>query len=374
MDIFSLLQELTDPSNRDQLRLARNSTIQFGTPRRMYKGAVWLPGRPVNQNQFTEDKIVYRTVVANDGTRYSEPQLKQGELIGSFDVKLCELDIARQLTGKDLDNIRDVAADNPDRARSMLISWLNTAVNLALIEKEEAQRWQAIVNAQVPILGTDGKVTTVQLSSPSGHRVTIPSGTVGSPAGWYDTTGAYDPFDDIFAARDFLRDKGYTVIGQLTSNTLLSVLQKSPAVKQRVGMTTFSGGDLVTRSGSATVQSLNAEFAASELPPIETYDLTYNTQVGSQHFFPRNAFVLRASTLRDEEIDLGDSGYKIVSDTLGYYATGLAVGETTPGRVIRSTVSTMKPVGLYSQGWETGFPVVTEPEALFVFFVNPPMP
>lgn len=370
-DIYALMQEIIESD--EPMNLARNPNIQFGREGRRYLGATLLPARNT-ENQFSEDKIIYKTIVANDATRYSEPQLKNGELVGSFDVKLGELDIARQLTGRDFDNIRKVAMDNPERARQQLMRWLNEAVNLALEEKREVQRWQAIVNAQVQIIGTEGKSNSVIISNPSGHRITIPSGTVGAPAGWYDKTGNYDPFDDIFAGRNFLRDKGYDVGRIITSTQVFSVLSQNPAVKQRVGMTTInSSGQLMTRSGSASFDMINSEMRSSSgLAAIETYDTKYSTQAGNAPFLPQNAFVMLATTLRNEEIDLGDQGYRTVSNVLGYHAVGYAVGESAPGRIIRSTSSNMKPVGWYAQGFETSFPVITEPEAVFVIFVNPP--
>lgn len=372
-DIYALLQEIIESD--EQMNLARNPAIQFGREGRRYLGATLLPSRNT-ENSFTEDKIIYKTIVANDATRYSEPQLKNGELVGSFDVKLGELDIARQLTGRDFDNIRKVAMDNPERAKQQLMRWLNEAVNLALEEKREVQRWQAIVNSAVQIIGTDGKSNTVPLSNPTGHRITIPSGTVGTPTGWYDKTGVYDPFDDIFAARNFLRDKGYEVGRIITSTQVFSALSQNKAVKERVGMTTINAANqLITRSGSASFGMINGEMrSTSGLTAIETYDTTYNTQSGSAPFFPRNAFLLMATTLRNEEIDLGDQGYRTVSNVLGYHAVGYAVGESSQGRIIRSTSSNLKPVGWYAQGFETSFPVVTEPEAVFVIFVNPPTP
>lgn len=375
MDIWGLMRELIEAD--EPMAIARNPMVQFGTAQREYKGATLMPERLVPDNEYTEDKIVYYSVVANDGTRYSEPQLKHGELLGSFQVRLGEIDIARQLTGKDFDAIRKTVANNPDGAKRSLINWMNTAVNLAMIEKAEAQRWQAICNAAVTISQLDEEPYTIAISNPSGHRITIPGGTTGNPSGWYETDGSYDPFDDIFKQVTLLSDKGYQVNRVIGDTQILSAMANNPAVKQRVGMLTINNGGLTSRVGLADAASINAYMTGNMgLPPMEIYDLTYRTQLGTQFFKPRGSLVLCASTGRQEEFMTGVDGtdFEIVENTLGYYAIGTAVGEDNPGRVMRATSSNMKPVGMYCQGFASAFPVVQEPESIAVINVSKPTP
>lgn len=373
VDIYSVISEIRESGA--QMELARDPRVQFGRGDRTYKLASLLPEINKPENSYTETAINYKTIVANDGTRYSEPQIKSGELVGEFDVKFGEIDLAAQLTGREFDEINKVTQGSPEAGKRRLMEWLNTRLNLGLKEKKEAQRGQAIVNAAVPILGTNGKVSTVYMSNPTGHRVTVPSGTVASPTGWYEPTGSYDPWDDITNARIFMSNKGYRIGRIMCSTQLVSVLCKNRAIKERVGMITYNASNQpVARIGTASLQSLNGELQAEGLPSIETYDLQYFTQTGSQFFLPRNAFVMMAATLRNEEIDLGDQGFRVTQDVLGYYGVGRAVGESSPGDVIKSTMKDMKPVGFYAQGYATGFPVTTEPEAIYVIFVNPPSP
>jgi len=374
-DIWSLMRELIESD--EPMAIARNPMVQFGTEQRRYLGATLLPERLVPENEFTEDRIVYFSVVANDGTRYSEPQLKKGELVGSFPVRLGEIDIARQLTGKDFDNIRRVAANNPDAAKRSLINWLNTACNLAMVEKAEAQRWQAMCNAAITVSQLDEEPYQIAISNPEGHRITVPGGTVGNPAGWYETDGTYDPFSDIFKQVTLLADKGYQVSRMIGDTQILSALANNPAVKQQVGTLTINNGALTSRVGLADAASINAYLTGNMgLPPMEIYDATYRTQLGTQFFKPRGSLVLCAATGRTEEFMTGTDGgeFEIVENTLGYYAIGTAVGEDRPGRVIRAESRNLKPVGMYAQGFATALAVIQEPESLAVINVSKPTP
>ena len=374
MDIWSLMRELIESD--EPMAIARNPMVQFGTGQRQYLGATLLPERLVPSNEFTEDRIVYFSVVANDGTRYSEPQLKKGELLGSFSVRLGEIDIARQLTGKDFDNIKMVAASDPVAAKRALINWINTACNLAMIEKAEAQRWQGICNASITISQLDEVPYEIPISNPTGHRITIPGGTTANPAGWYETDGTYDPFEDIFNQVALLSDKGYQVNRIIGDTQILSAMARNPAVKQKMGTLAINNGAFTSRVGLVDAASINAYLTGNMgLPPMELYDLRYRDQINTHFFKPRGSLVLCAATGRNEEFATGTDGneFQIVEDTLGYYAIGTAVGEDRPGRVIRARSSNMKPVGLDAQGFATAFPVIQEPESVAVINVQQPV-
>ena len=79
-----------------------------------------------------------------------------------------------------------------------------------------------------------------------------------------------------------------------------------------------------------------------------------------------------ATTGRNEDVELPDGRLLTLENVLGYQATGLAVGEDRPGRVIRSETRNLKPVGLYAQGFATSAPVIVEPEGVAV--INIPLP
>jgi hypothetical protein len=303
------------------------------------------------------------------------------QLVGSFSVRLGEVDTASQLTGHDLDALIEIAEDNPAQARARLIQWMTNAFGVSLAEKAEIQRWQAIVDAAVDIT-IDGTTDTVNMANPSGHRFGVPSGTVAAPTGWY--SDSYDPMDDIFRVYELLRDKGYIINRIIGDTQLLSVLSSNDVMRQRLGSITFSndGSSINTRQGLVSATALNNYFQAEwGLPPIELYDTTYalNSGNGRGYFKKRGAMAFVSTTGRDEMFDRPNDAtdqqdVEIITDTLGYYAIGRPVGQATSGKVIETEVRTMKPVGIYGQSFATCFPVITEPEAIAVIQVDPPTP
>ena len=357
-DIASLVRTLMDDGS--VRALAMNPQAQFGIAPRRYIGAELLPERRVEENAYREDAIRYRTVIANDGTRYSPSQKKSGEIVGSFLVELGNSDIAREFTARDYDALLRLLGSNLSMdAAVTLINWLDRTVNLALAEKNELQRWQAIVDASVVRSGDNGYTETVTYSNPANHR---------AAAGGTWSSDAYDPFTDILAMADLLEGKGYTVGRILTSRTVLSILAGNDKVKARTGVATINAsGQISATAGRATRDAINMALERDGLPPLETYDLQYRTQTGSGYFLSRAAFVLVATTGRDETIDRADSeDLPTINDTLGYLAMGRAAGQATPGRVLRMQAYEDKPPRIEAEGWQTSLPVITEPEAIAV--------
>jgi hypothetical protein len=209
-----------------------------------------------------------------------------------------------------------------------------------------------------------------------GHPHHHPGGTTANPAGWYETDGTYDPFEDIFNQVALLSDKGYQVNRMIGDTQILSAMAKNPAVKAENGITSDQQWCLYISRGLVDAASINAYLTGNMgLPPMELYDLRYRDQINTHFFKPRGSLVLCAATGRTEEFATGTDGneFEIVEDTLGYYAIGTAVGEDRPGRVIRARSSNMKPVGLDAQGFATAFPVIQEPESVAVINVQKPV-
>ncbi len=138
-------------------------------------------------------------------------------------------------------------------------------------------------------------------------------------------------------------------------------------VKSRVGVAVVNpSGQIVSAAGRASLAAINGALQADGLPAIELYDLQYRTQSGTDYFLKRDAFVMLATTGRDEEIDLGDSEPLVMQNTLGYTAIGRAAGQSDSGRVIRAEPKQDKPPRIEAEGWQTSLPVVTDPEAISV--------
>jgi hypothetical protein len=334
-------------------------TKQYGIAPRSYLGASLLPERMVDENAYREESIIYRTVIANDGTRYSPSQKKGAALVGSFLVELGNSDIASEFTSRDYDALLRILNTRPSMdAAASLLSWLDRTVNLALIEKNEKQRWEAIVSASVVRSGDNGYTETVSYSNPANHR---------AAAGGTWSSNSYDPFADILAMADLLESKGYTVGRIITSRTVLSILAGNDKVKARTGVATINAsGQITATAGRATRDAINGALERDGLPAIETYDLQYRTQTGTGYFLSRSAFVLVATTGQDESIDLGDTNSRMVANTLGYTALGRAAGQAMPGRVLRMEAFENKPPRIEAEGWQTSLPVITNPEAIAV--------
>ena len=356
-DIAGLVNQLMTDGTVPTIAL--NPQAQFGIAPRRYLGAELLPERNVDENAYREESIIYRTVIANDGTRYSPAQKKGAALIGSFLVELGNSDIATEFTSRDYDALLKMLNSRPTMdAAATLINWLDRTVNLALIEKNEKQRWEAIVSAAVVRSGDNGYTETVSYSNPANHR---------AAAGGTWSNDSYDPFTDILAMADLLESKGYTVGRIITSRTVLSILAGNDKVKARTGVATINAsGQISATAGRATRDAMNLALERDGLPAIETYDLQYRTQTGTGYFLSRSAFVLVATTGQDESIDLGDTNSLMVQNTLGYTAIGRATGQAAAGRAIRMEPKQDKPPRIEAEGWQTSLPVITNPEAIAV--------
>src|SRR5438128_1524398 len=101
MDLLTLLEKAR--TGGEFQRIMTNPLAQFGRPKKPFLGLQLMPERLVNENMFTEEKINYRTVVANDATKYSPVQIKGSVKVGSFDVKLRSSDIGSEFKAHEYD-------------------------------------------------------------------------------------------------------------------------------------------------------------------------------------------------------------------------------------------------------------------------------
>lgn len=348
MNLLALILKMI--ADGDFRLIAGNSIAQFGTPARRYLGAEILPERLVNRNIYRETGVKFRTVVANDGTRYSPVQKKDGKLVSSVLVELGNSDIGNDITAEDYDAIIEMLERNEDldAAAGFVSDWADAVLNLALIEHNERQRWAAIVNGQVVRRGDNGYLETVDYPNFPGQRTN---------AGGQWSNDNYDPMtSDIVPKVDLLRGKGFVVNRIVTSNTVLTILLRNAKVRAAIlGRT--DGAGMITRD------QLNGYLAAHGIPPIETYDLTFQLQGDeTQWFYPRNALTLLCTTGRDARIETEEETI-VLSDTHGYLGVGRAAGQSAPGRVLRIEARDDKPPRVDGQAWQTSFPVLLEPDS-----------
>lgn len=344
-------------------RVARDPRAQFGTRTRRYIGAEILPERTVEENAYREDRIRFRTIIANAGDRYSPVQLKGGALVGGFDVRLWDSDIGSQLTSRDYDTLLKVLGRGASmEAVAQIVNFLDTTVTRALVEVNEMWRWQAIVDSEVQLRGDNGYEEDIAYADPSGHRA--------ASADW--TNNANDPFDDIYAMASLLASKGYRIRRIITSTNVASILAANTNVATRTNrITVNTSGQILGVNGRIALSDINTALAADELPAIEKYDLQYRTSTGSTRFMADDVMVFIGETDSEETLDLGDTtDREVLPSTLGYTAIGRATGQAAPGRVVRAEHFEDRPPRIEAEGWQTSGVVITEPEAIAVLTIT----
>lgn len=340
--------------------VSKNNAAQFGRASRRYLGASILPERNVDKNAYREEAIRFRTVIAPDGTRYSAVQKRGGDLFASFLVELGHSDIGAEINGQEYDALVAYLNNNMSmEAAASMTRWLDTRVNMALIENCERQRWEALVDASVVRVGDNNYQETVTYANPAGHRAA-------QSAAW--STDSTDIFDNIQTMAQVLTDKGYTVGRMITSRRVVSIMAQNNTIKTRGGVAVVnSSGQITSASGRVTLETINQMMASDGLPPIETYDLQFRTQTGTKRFLKNDVFVMLATTPQSQDLDLGDAESLFnFGSVLGYHAIGTPVGQATPGRVIRMEAFSNKPPRIEAEGWMAHLPVIQEPEGIAV--------
>jgi len=359
-ELESLIRVIKEKSYLEYM--GKNPFAQLGAANRVYLGASLLPEMMVEENAYTEDQIKFRSIAANAGTRFSPTQKKSGDLYGAFEVRLAEMDIAREMTGREYDTLLRMLAgsSNPSmQSIASVVDWAEVTLNRAIIERAEADRWEAIVDAAIVRGGDNAYTETVTYDDPANHRTA-------QSAAW--STNTTDIFAQIFTKVDLLADKGLTVSRMITSRNVFNKMANNAITRTRTSRIAIDAtGQLSGAPGKATFNALNSALAEDGLPPIELYDLRYRTQTTSQRFLPNDVFVFIAETGRDQTIDLPDADQRIpLPNTLGYYAVGRAAGQSSPGKVIRLEAKFDKPPRIEGEAWMTGLPVIQEPEAIAV--------
>lgn len=347
-------------------RIVNNPLAQFGGNERNYLGATILPEQSVPQNIFKEEFIEFRSNIANAGTRYSPPQLKGNSLIGSMLVELAESDIAAEFTAQDYDALVRILerlgpvndlSQVPPEAMVTMVNWFQQMILRPMLEFNEKMRWDAIVNSTIALTGDNGFSESLSYYNPSGHRVA---------AGGQWSNNTYDPYLDIVAGYRQLQKKGYRVTRMFASLDIVLTLLGNTKIQQRLGFTSIVSGNVVGLPGMASLDVLNQRLAKDNLPPIETYDLQYRTQGGTNFFLSRSVFVMMSGIGRDMAYDRGDAMPFMLPDTLGYTAIGRPANRNAPGRATVVEYNDKKGSPIKGQGWQTSLPVIMNPEAIYV--------
>lgn len=334
-------------------------------------GAKYLPDETRKKNEYREQSVRYRAVIATDGTPYTPPQLVKGALVGSMKVEFGHHDIKVEMDASQIEALEDLIEMTAESrgeaaaelmAQQQLLDWVDTSVNLSLQMKKELQRWQAIVDASVSRAFPGGITESIAFPNPTGHRF--------NAAGQW-SSDAYDPFDDLMTACNRLWSLGFNIDAMITSTNVVSLLALNEKVRTRAGYLSTSGGSVLPVSisgyGLADVNAAvrRSSSGSQSMPDITTYDLQYPTQTGTQYFLPRNCMVLIGSTGENRQL-LVDERIFPLYNTLGYYGIGRVEGYKRSGPIVHIDTYDKKPVSIVGEGYMTGFPVITNPEAIVV--------
>lgn len=375
-------------------RIALDPMAQFGSEQQPLLGARYLPEVLVPENAYEETQIRYRTQPALDGTRYSPAQMQRGgSLVGTLKVELGNTDTSDEMTGQDHDGLIKLLMQTRDmEAIAQVVRWVDTCLVRPHVIKNELQRWEAIVNSAVTRSGSNGYTETVPFYAPAGHRPEVLGGTVGSPQGWYLDT--YDPFDDIFAAKELLSGKGYMVTDLICTQKLMGVIRSNATVATRTSMVAVNGaGQIQGTTGFVSNATINQALADNDLPPITVYNAGYETATGFKRYLDlsetHDYLVMLGRTTRQWDL-ITDWSTRVegvpgefdrsaleaqsltISSTLGYYGIGRNVGAGGSGRTVHTEVQLKKPRGYFGESYQCGHPIITEPEAIVVIRVKRP--
>lgn len=384
---YELYEEIQE--DRYFERLALNPQAQFGSEDQPLLGATILPERLVAENAYEETQVRYRVKPALDNNRYSPTQKQaSGHLIGSFRVDLGHTDTQKEFTGKDHDDLLKLLdRNNDEQAMLTVIRWADNELVRPHTIKNEIQRWQALLKAEVTRQTNDGQMEAISYYRPDSNFVTVASGTEGSPTGWYNTS--YDPFDDLELAVETLEGMGYKPNAIYATGYLTRVLRRNPQVIARSSYVTVdSSGQIQGTTNRVSKSVLDQVMLDEEYPVITVYNAGYETSTGFFRYMQVDAdadyMLITASTQRQYDLatdyvgvtdtDVGEfaDGAIVLGNTLGYYAVGRNVGFANSGRTIFTWMQDKKPKGIGGESYQTGLPVIADPQAYYVIKIPRP--
>lgn len=357
VDLGTFLERLIEQNRIDAVMT--NEFAQFGIQPRQYVGALLLPEEMRDENTYRETEVTYRTVIANAGSRYSPAQIKDGGVIGGeMLVELGNSDISTRLRGDRYDDLVEYLNEDSDMASEEIMDWINSLVNMALVEFNETKRWEALEDAQVTI-EIGGVQETVQYPDPTGNRVA-------ASLDW--SVDSNDPMTDILSMESHLRAKGYILENIITSHKVMNTLRQNEQIARRAGAVVgqMDNSAQIQNIDNGDVQSV---FTQNNLPVPTTYDLNYYDESGVAHrFMSDDVMVFTCRTGNETEVRLSSdpTTRRILRETLGYTGIGVPAGQPEPGRTVNLEHKTDKPPRIEADGWQTSLPVLTNPEAVGV--------
>jgi hypothetical protein len=344
---------------------ANNPFLQFELDSKQLLFSELLPERNVEKNQYRETGIRFRTMIANDSTRYSPPQKKNNMLVSSVLVELGDADIAAELSMEAYEAFTDLIDSNANQAATaQLLRMFDNSISMPLALLRERHKAEVFTQGYVTRKGANNFEEIVRFEQPTGHRIAV--------SGWANP--ATDILGALKSRRLFLEGKGYTVTKIITTKQVMNDYIIPNNAIQSYGLVTIQAptGTGVTLRNTSEMQAVLNAFAAYDLPQPTLYEHGYSDQLGGYTRFLQNRLIMVCETGRSQEVDLGNTAAApiILPNTLGYYGIGRATGQKRPGVATKVEAFTGKDARVEMTGWMTGFPVLQDPEAFAVLEIT----
>jgi hypothetical protein len=339
-----------------------------------------LPEVAKEANSYEETQIRYRARPALDGTRYSPAQVQSsGHLIGGMKVDFGDTDTAWQLTGQDHDGLIKLLGRNQEmQALATALQLIDTNLIKPHAIKNEIQRRDALLRGQVIRRGSNGYTEPVNYYRAPGHFPQVPGGTIASPQGLFGES--YDPMDDILLAKDVLSRKGMSIKSMYCTSSFTSDFAKNTETKKRTNKVTVNANGQIMAIGSRPSKAeVNQMLDDEGLPPFTAYDFGYykdlvNFERYMEPMSDRHFLLIIGSTDTSLEVTIDNEQEPLILNPIGYYGVGTNVGQADPGRTVFSEVQQRKPQGLYGESYQTGLPVIQDPDSVYVIEWLKPTP
>jgi hypothetical protein len=373
------IQALLEMLRRDRefSKLLGNLLAQWGPPGKPRMSAIFLPPRLVEKNQDTIEEVNIRTVAAIDGTRHSPAQLVDaGELFGKINYRLGHSDLARQIVGPDYDGVLAwLNRGVPMEAAARVMGMFSTMILDALVDHDELANWEAIFRNEITRRGNNAYFEYEQGPDLSGHRV---NASVNWTTQTVDGSGqpTNDPWaSDIIPRIRFLTRLNYDRGGirVVLTDRQLQTLAEHPATTRRAFSGSIATGQTIDQASSVMVESdVYSVFRKLGISQDRIYvnDQRIQTRTGETRCTPEDEMAFIASTGRTEEVRFNvdnPSEVRMVENTLGFSAIGVANGMSNPGRQsAQRAFENQKDARIEMEGWQASGPIILNPDAISV--------
>lgn len=355
--LHSLIQEAED--NGYFLQIARDMVTAYIDLRAMqpYLGLTLMPRQPRTENKYTETDLQYMSVIADDSDRYARSTKKKRAQGASLEVSFGHYDIAVDIKAQEIDKIKMYFdLENREAAMNYFLGLMRKLLRYAVDDKHELWAMTALLDAKIKLVGADERKFTLSMTDPTGHRKNV-------NGAWSDD--AYNPItEDILPMIDFLTGKGKTIRFMSCRTTTARILQSNEQVNRLITPNINIQPNL-----QASLQTLSLYLTQQRpeenIPPILTYDRTYNTQTKTEYFMPTSDFLIVCNSDRQAEIQQGLEEPLFMDKVLGYVGIGTPESQFMPGDVLNVQLhDKMKPTYIEAEQYGCGAPVLQEYEAI----------